>query len=59
MKKNVRIGGKRRTYMDIAKTVFIYALFIIYMIPFLLVVINSLKRKISIVKYPLQLLDEK
>lgn len=59
MKTSVQIGGKRRRYMDIAKTVLIYALFIIYMIPFLLVVINSFKRKISIVKEPLKLIDDK
>jgi len=42
----------------IVKTTFVALLLVVYMVPFLLVLINSLKRKISIVKFPLQLLDE-
>ena len=40
---------------------FVLALFIsvIYLLPFFMVMVNSLKRKVSIVKYPLQLVDEK
>ena len=41
------------------KTILIYALFILYIIPFALVLINSLKSKVDIVRYPLQLLDRK
>ncbi len=41
----------------ILKTVFIYLLFIFYIIPFALVLINSLKSKVNIVRYPLELVD--
>ena len=44
---------------SMAKPIFVFVLFILYMIPFLLVVVNSLKTKISIVKYPLKLVDDK
>ena len=44
---------------SMAKSIFVFVLFILYMIPFLLVVVNSLKTKISIVKYPLKLVDDK
>ena len=61
MKTNTvkRIGGNKRVAKDIGKTVAAFVLFLLYMIPFLLVIINSLKRKISIVKTPLSLVDDK
>lgn len=34
-----------------------FVLFILYMIPFVLVLINSLKRKVNIIKNPLQMVD--
>ncbi|PKL13955.1 MAG: sugar ABC transporter permease [Spirochaetae bacterium HGW-Spirochaetae-8] len=40
------------------KTVFGFALCFIYLLPFVLVLVNSLKRKVSIVKFPLQLIDD-
>lgn len=54
----VRVGGTKRAVLDNTKTILAFVLFIIYMIPFLMVVINSLKRKISIVRTPLQLMDD-
>ena len=42
--------SNKRVAKDIGKTVAAFVLFLLYMIPFLLVIINSLKRKISIVK---------
>ena len=61
MKTNTakKIGGNKRVAKDIGKTVAAFVLFLLYMIPFLLVIINSLKRKISIVKTPLSLVDDK
>lgn len=56
--ESVRVGGTKRAVMDNTKTILAFVLFIIYMIPFLMVVINSLKRKISIVRTPLQLVDD-
>ena len=49
-------GNKRPS---VVKSIIVFALFLLYMIPFLLVIVNSLKSKISIIKYPLQLVDEK
>lgn len=40
------------------KTVLVGIIFILYMFPFLLVLVNSLKRKVNIVKYPLQIFDD-
>lgn len=40
------------------KTLLGYLLFAVYMVPFVLVLINSFKKKINIVKQPLMLLDE-
>jgi raffinose/stachyose/melibiose transport system permease protein len=41
-----------------AKTVLGFTLCILYLLPFALVLVNSLKRKVSIVKFPLQLVDD-
>lgn len=41
----------------VIKTVLMYLLFLIYMLPFVLVIINSLKQKANIVKFPLDLTD--
>lgn len=51
-----RNGNKRPSMV---KSIIVFVLFLLYMIPFLLVIVNSLKSKISIIKYPLQLVDEK
>lgn len=40
------------------KTVLGFTLCILYLLPFALVLVNSLKRKVSIVKFPLQLVDD-
>ncbi len=60
-KKNgaVRVGGSKRAVKEYTKTALAFLLFIVYMIPFVLVIINSLKRKISIVKTPLKFVDDK
>lgn len=50
------IGAKAR-FWSAVKTVFAFILFVLYMIPFLLVLINSLKQKINIIKTPLSLID--
>lgn len=50
------INAKRQTGVWV-KTLLAMALFVFYMIPFLLVLVNSLKRKVSIVKTPLELID--
>ncbi len=47
----------RKKISGIIKAVFVYALLILYMVPFLLVLINSIKSKVNIVRYPLELID--
>lgn len=54
-----RVGGKKVVVWGAVKSIGAFLLFVLYMIPFALVLINSLKRKVSIIKYPLQLIDEK
>ncbi|NLV84640.1 MAG: carbohydrate ABC transporter permease, partial [Spirochaetales bacterium] len=40
------------------KTLLGFILCFLYLLPFVLVLVNSLKRKVSIVKFPLQLVDD-
>lgn len=51
------VGTKKIT--RVAMTGGAFALFVIYMVPFALVLINSLKRKVNIIKNPLALIDTK
>lgn len=57
--KSVQVGGTKKLVMDVVKTIFVVFMFLFYMMPFILVIINSLKRKINIVKNPLMLIDDK
>lgn len=57
--KSVQVGGTKKLVMDIVKTIFVVFMFLFYMMPFILVIINSLKRKVNIVKNPLMLIDDK
>lgn len=57
--KSVQVGGTKKLVMDVVKTIFVVFMFLFYMMPFILVVINSLKRKVNIVKNPLMLIDDK
>ena len=43
----------------VLRSVFAVFFLCLYLFPFFLVLINSLKRKVQIVKYPLRLIDEK
>ena len=52
------IGAKQRFWMH-AKTILAFVLFVLYMVPFLIVLFNSLKTKINIIKTPLKLVDDK
>ena len=55
--KSVQVGGTKKLVMDVVKTIFVVFMFLFYMMPFILVIINSLKRKVNIVKNPL--IDDK
>ncbi len=57
--KSVQVGGTKKLVMDVVKTIFVVFMFLFYMMPFVLVIINSLKRKVNIVKNPLMLIDDK
>ena len=47
--KSVQVGGTKKLVMDVVKTIFVVFMFLFYMMPFILVIINSLKRKVNIV----------
>ncbi|MEI3184076.1 MAG: carbohydrate ABC transporter permease [Lachnospiraceae bacterium] len=53
------VGGTKKLVMDVVKTIFVVFMFLFYMMPFILVIINSLKRKVNIVKNPFMLIDDK
>ena len=57
--KAIKVGGSKRMVINAAKTVFVMVMFLFYMTPFIMVIINSLKRKVNIVKQPLMLVDDK
>ena len=57
--KSVQVGGTKKMVMDVVKTIFVVFMLLFYMMPFILVIINSLKRKVNIVKNPLMLIDDK
>ena len=57
--KSVQVGGTRKKVLDGVKTIFVVFMFLFYMIPFIMVILNSFKRKINIVKNPLMLIDDK
>lgn len=51
-------GGKKKKIWNGIKTAIAFAVFLIYIVPFVLVLINSLKRKVNIVREPLTLIDD-
>lgn len=57
-RKAVKVGGTKAVVWYVVKTVAAFALFILYMIPFLLILVNSFKRQINIIRYPLQIIDD-
>lgn len=58
-KKSVIVGGNRAKMWNAVKLIVLTFLLLLYMVPFFLILINSFKRKITIVKHPLQLVDPK
>lgn len=57
--KAVQVGGTKKTVMNAVKSIFVLVMFLFYMTPFVMVILNSFKRKINIVKHPLMLIDDK
>lgn len=59
MERNSKVGGTRRKIADIAGFIAVILMFFFYMVPFILVLINSFKQKRDIIKNPFSLLTEK
>lgn len=59
MNKNAKIGGTKRRVLDVIGFVAVVLMFLLYMVPFILVLINSFKQKRDIIKNPFSLLTEK
>ena len=51
------VGGTRKKVFSVLKTVFLFALLLVYMVPFFLVIINAFKSNGAILKSPLSLVD--
>ncbi len=50
--------GRSVKIWAVLKTIFAFTLFLVFMVPFFLVMINSLKQKISIIRTPLLVIDK-
>lgn len=50
--KQTTVGGTKKKVKNIAAMIVLILVFIVYMFPFLMVVINSLKEKRDIIKSP-------
>ena len=59
MNKNAKIGGTKRRVLDVIGFVAVVLMFLLYMVPFVLVLINSFKQKRDIIKNPFSLMTEK
>ena len=59
MARGSKVGGTKRRIKDAVGFLVIIALFLLYMIPFLMVLINSFKQKRDIIKNPFSLITEK
>ena len=59
MQKAVKVGGIKKALWNLFIFLIVTFLFIIYMLPFLLIVINSFKAKRDIIKNPFSILAEK
>ena len=59
-KKNTAaaVGGTKKKVIRMLLTAGAFVLFVLYMVPFVLVLINSFKRKVNIIKFPLNLVDD-
>ena len=57
MKKNMKVGGSKATVLTIVKYIATILLFVFYMVPFILVVINSVKANRDIIRNPFSLFE--
>ena len=59
MDKQKNVGGTKRSIVNIVKFIFMGMVFLLYMIPFILIMLNSFKYKRDIIKNPFSFLAEK
>jgi len=52
MERKTKVGGVKKTVLETIGLVVIIAMFLLYMIPFVLVFLNSFKQKVDIIKNP-------
>lgn len=59
MTKTTKVGGTRKKVLDMTGFLAVVAVFLLYMVPFALVLLNSFKKKRDIIKNPFSILTEK
>lgn len=59
MSRGSKVGGTKRRVLDIVGFAAIVVLFLLYMVPFILVLLNSFKQKCDIIKNPFSFITEK
>ncbi len=59
MEKGSKVGGMRRKVLDAVGFLVVIAMFLLYMVPFVLVFLNSFKTKRDIIKNPFSIVAEK
>lgn len=57
--KQMKVGGTKKQLVDVAKLAGLTAAFLFYVVPFLLVILNSFKQKRDIIQNPFSLTPEK
>lgn len=59
MRKSASVGGTKKKVIGIVGFVAVFCLFLLYMVPFILVLLNSFKAKRDIIKNPFAIVAEK
>lgn len=59
MARSGKVGGTKKRVFDVVSVVGVLAVFLLYMIPFILIILNSFKAKRDIIKNPFSLMPEK
>lgn len=59
MERSGKVGGTKKRVFNIVSVVGVLAVFLLYMIPFILIILNSFKAKRDIIKNPFSFLPEK
>lgn len=59
MSRDSKVGGTKRRVLDVVGFTAIIVLFLLYMVPFILVLLNSFKQKRDIIKNPFSFITEK